>query len=172
MAIEALRNIWRFIILLALQVLILNNVQFSIFVNPYLYVLFIALLPIRMPKSLVMIIAFVTGLVAGLFTNTVGIHAAACTFAAFCRPGILRLLSPREGYESEMKPVIQDLGIGWFVAYISLLLLAHHFVLFYLEVFRFSEFFQTLLRVILSALFSLVIIIISQYLFGKTKVER
>lgn len=172
MGIEIIRNILRFILLLLIQVVVLNNVQFSVFVNPYLYVIFITMLPLRMPKSLVMIIAFVTGIAVGMFTNNVGFHAAACTFAAFCRPGILRLLSPREGYDAETKPDIHDMGFSWFLAYNSLMILAHHFVLFYLEVFRFSEFLQTFLRVILSAVFTLSIFIISQYLFGKTKSER
>ena len=84
----------------------------------------------------------------------------------------LRLLAPREGYDVEMKPDIKDLGLSWFMAYNSLMILAHHFVLFYLEVFRFTEWLQTLMRVILSALFTLGVVLISQYLFGNTKTER
>ena len=48
----------------------------------------------------------------------------------------------------------------------------HHFVLFYVEVFRFTEFFSTLLRVGLSSLVTIIFILISQFLFGKTFVKR
>ncbi|HMT30864.1 MAG TPA: rod shape-determining protein MreD, partial [Bacteroidia bacterium] len=59
-------------------------------------------------------------------------------------------------------------GFTWFLIYAASLTLIHHSVLFYIEVFRFSEFFSTFLRVILSSLATLVVIMISQYLFGKS----
>jgi hypothetical protein len=41
----------------------------------------------------------------------------------------------------------------------------HHFVLFYLEVFRFREFFTTFIRVILSTAFTFLLVMLSEYLF-------
>jgi purine-cytosine permease-like protein len=43
------------------------------------------------------------------------------------------------------------------------LVFIHHLMLFYLEVFRFSEFFSTFIKVIFSSLTSITLIIISQY---------
>lgn len=172
MAIEILKIIFRFLILVLVQVTILNNIQMTGLINPYLYVMFILALPFRMPKGAVMLVAMITGMAVGVFTNNAGLHAAACVTMAFARPGVLKLLSPREGYESESNPTIKDMGFRWFLVYSSLLVFIHHAVLFYTEVFRFSEFFTTFMRVILSSLFTLLLIIISQYLFSKTKAER
>ena len=45
-----------------------------------------------------------------------------------------------------------------------LIVLIHHFALFYLEVFRLKHFFFTLARVLLSSLFSILFIVIIQTL--------
>lgn len=172
MGIEIIKIIFRFIILFVVQVTVLNNIQMSGLINPYLYVLFILSLPFRMPKGAVMLVSFVTGVLIGVFTNNAGLHATACVAMAFVRPGILKLLSPREGYESESNPTIKDMGFRWFIIYAFVLIFVHHAVLFYVEVFRFSEFYTTLLRTFLSTLFTLTLVIICQYLFYKTKAER
>jgi rod shape-determining protein MreD len=55
-------SILRFVVLILVQVLILNNIHLGGYINPYLYVLFILLLPIETPKWAVLILAFFLGL--------------------------------------------------------------------------------------------------------------
>lgn len=168
MIVKILQIVIRFIFLLAVQVLVLNHVQWSGYVNPYVYVLFILLLPIETPKWLLLVTAFVTGLLIDMFANTGGMHAAATVFTAFTRPGILALIAPRDGYEPETKLSPQVMGFKWFITYLSILVFLHHFVFFYVEVFRFSEFFITFYRVILNSIITIILIILGQYLFGRS----
>jgi rod shape-determining protein MreD len=170
--IDAIRLIFRFCILVLAQVVVLNNMRLGGYINPYLYILFIMLLPVRIPKTLLLFVSFALGLCVDMFSNTMGLHAAASVFLGFVRPGILRIMSPRDGYEAEAVPTIRQLGLQWFFIYTLLCVLAHHFVLFYLEVFRMTEFFSTFLRVILSSIMTIVFILISQFLFGKTGVKK
>ena len=104
-----------------------------------------------------------------MFYDTAGMHAAASVFLAYIRPAVLKLFSPRDGYEFGTKPTIQYLGTPWFLSYAGILIVFHHLVLFYLEIFRFSEFFSTFFRVIISSLFTLLLVLISQYLFQRKK---
>jgi len=164
-----LRNIVRFLLLLFFQIAILNNIHLGGFINPYLYILFILLLPFETPKWLLLIASFAIGISVDMFSDTTGIHAAACVFMAFCRPAVINFVSSNQGYEPGIKPIIRDLGFNWFFIYSLLLVLAHHLVLFFLEVFSLSEFFYTLYRVILSTIFTLIIIIISQYIIYRKK---
>jgi hypothetical protein len=90
-------------------------------------------------------------------------------FMAFCRPSVIYLLSPKHDFEPGIRPCIKDLGFRWFFAYSLILILLHHLVLFYIEVFRFSEFFSTLYKVTISTAFTLVLVILSQYLFYNLK---
>lgn len=153
----------RFIVLVLAQVLIINNIQVNGYIVPYLYVLFILLMPFETPKWLLIMAAFALGLSVDLFTQTPGMHAAASVFMAFLRPYILEMSAPRDGYEAGTFPRVYYYGFQWFLRYTVILVLAHHFILFYIEVFRLSEFFSTFLRVLLSSLVSVILIMLSQY---------
>lgn len=169
---EILNVIFRFVMLIGVQVLVLNNVQLSGFINPYLYILFILLLPVKFPKIPALVLGFIAGLVVDMFTNTIGMHAAACVAMTFARSSVLSIFAPRDGYEAEAIPNIKDFGFSWFLVYTSTLVFIYHLVLFYIEEFRFNEFFSTLLRVFLSSLVTLLLILITQFLFGKAKPDR
>src|SRR6056297_4336346 len=93
------RYIISFILLLTLQILVLNNIQLSGFINPYLYVLFILILPFETPKWMLLLLAFILGMVVDLFSHTPGMHTSATVFMAFLRPYVLEFFSPRDGYE-------------------------------------------------------------------------
>ena len=158
------RNIIRFIILVLLQVFILNNIQINGFINPYIYILFILLLPFETPEWMVLMLSFFLGFSIDIFTKTPGMHTSATVFMGFLRPLILKAISPRDGYDSGSYPRIYYYGSVWFLKYIGLLILSHHLFLFYVEVFRFEDFMHTFFRVILSSVFSLVFIFISQFI--------
>lgn len=152
-----------FILLILLQVLLFNNIEFSGYVNPYVYIMFILLLPFEIPSWLLLLISFFTGLIIDFFSGTPGMHTSATVAAGFVRPYVLRLISPRDGYETGSDPSMMVYGFSWFILYALIIVLVHHFVLFYIEVFRFTEFFRTLLRVMLSSAFSISFILLLEY---------
>src|SRR5258706_15989307 len=143
MILKIYKNILKFLFLILLQVIVLNHVQWSGYVNPYVYILFIMLLPVETPKALVLLFGLIAGLTVDMFANTSGLHAASTTLMAFARPGVLRLIAPRDDYEPETALTPQKMGLKWFVTYVAILTLIHHLFYFYAEVFRFSEFFLT-----------------------------
>jgi rod shape-determining protein MreD len=153
-----------FILLLLLQVLLFNNIQFSRYVNPYVYLMFILLLPFEIPAWLLLIISFFTGLIIDLFSGTPGMHTSATLLAGFVRPFVLRIISPRDGYESGADPSLIVYGFRWFLTYTAIIVIIHHTALFYLEVFRLTDFFRTLARVLLSSLFSVTFILLLEYI--------
>ncbi len=162
-------NTSRFIFLVIFQVLILNNIQLFNVLNPYLYILFILLLPLDIPAWALLMLGFMLGLSVDLFSDTAGIHAAATVFMAFCRPLVLIIVTPRGGYENEPVPTLNNMGSRWFITYSSILVFMHHLVLFNIEVFRFNEFPITLLRILLSSIFTMVLVILSQYFFSSNR---
>lgn len=152
-----------FFSLVLVQVLIFNQVQFSGFFNPYVYLLFIILLPLSTPRYAVLILAFVLGLIIDVFSNSLGVHSAATVFAAYLRPLVIRIISNREDDKSDY-PGLNQNKLAWFINYVLIMVVLHHTVLFYLEVYTFANFLNTLYRVILSSLFSIIIIVLSQFL--------
>ena len=167
-----IRNIIRFFVLVLVQVLIIKNIELGRFINPFLYVLFIIILPFETPKWLLLIVSFVLGITIDMFYNTPGMHAAASVLIGYLRPSILKLFSPRDGYEFGTQPTIQYLGIPWFLSYAGILVVIHHFILFYIEIFRLNEFFSTFFRVIISSIFTILLVVITQYLFHRKKEQE
>ena len=152
-----------FILLILLQVLLLNNIQFSGYINPYVYLMFILLLPIEIPSWLLLLLSFATGLIIDFFSGSPGMHTSATVLAGFVRPYILRIVSPKDGYESGSDPSMMIYGFRWFFLYALLMVLVHHTTLFYLEIFRFADFFRTILRVLLSTMFSMTFILLIEF---------
>jgi hypothetical protein len=132
----------------------------SVFLNPYVYVLFILLLPFETQDWVVLSFSFVLGMVLDTFSNTVGMHTASLVFMAFVRNYLLIVMAPRDGYEQEKTPHYSDMGLVWFIMYASILVFIHHLTLFVLEDFRSAYFFTAVFKALLSGVFSLIIILI------------
>jgi rod shape-determining protein MreD len=157
------RNIVRFLVVVLFQVLVMDNVLISGYMIPYVYLLFILLMPFETPRWIVLLSGFFLGLSIDFFEHTLGIHTAATVLVAYLRTPVLGLLAPRDGYEPDTFPRIAYYGFIWFLKYTLIIVFIHHLALFYLEVFRLQEFFGTLLRVLLSSALSVTAIVLSQY---------
>lgn len=154
-----------FVVLIALQVLVLNNIKLGGYINPYVYILFIMLLPFEIPSWVLLVLGFLTGLTIDAFMGTLGMHSTATLFIAFMRPFILSNISTQDTADKKGSPTLSMKDISWFVKYALLFVFIHHFVLFYIESFTFIHFFSTLLRVIMSSITTAVFIIIGQFFF-------
>lgn len=165
MIFEAGKNILRFLFFILLQVTIIRHLDLGIFFNPFIFIAAILMLPFRLDKSVVMLIAFTTGLIIDMFYNTMGMNAAACTLMAFCRPWALGFYSPAGEYNADATATIGSMGIRWMLSYAGTLIFLHHATLFYLEMFSFHNFFLTLFKVILSGITTLILILITQSIF-------
>ena len=158
-----IKYLFMFFTVVLLQVFILNQINLGGFLNPYIYILFILLLPISMPRYQVLLLSFLTGITIDWFSNTLGLHAASTVLIGFLRSPVMSLVTLREAEQSDY-PGLNQTGLRWFLTYTSIMVIIHHMFLFYLEVFSFENFFRTLLRTILSSIFTIFAIVISQYL--------
>jgi len=166
---EVIKNILRFILLVIMQVLIIQNINLTGYVILLPYIMVVIILPFETNKLIVLFSAFLLGVCVDYFYDSSGLHATACTIMGFSRYYVLKYIAPRDGYDIGVKPTVEDMGLEWFLRYAGTLVLIHHFCLFYLEILRFSEFFSTFLRVILSSIGTLVLIYLIQFLFFNNK---
>jgi hypothetical protein len=164
-------HIFRFVGLIILQILLLR-LNLHGFINPYVYPLFLLLLPFEIAPAILIFYGFVLGISVDMFTNTMGIHAAVSVFTAFLRPHVLNMLIPSGGYDSETAPRIKDMGFTWFIAYTGILVFLHHIVLFYLEIMRWSETFYILGKTLFSTIIALIIILVIEYFSFSRKTGR
>ena len=155
-------NIFRFVLLLATQIIVFNNMNFFGFISPFPYVLFIILYPVNGNKSGLLLASFLLGLIMDMFSNSGGIHATACLALAYFRPFLFKFSF---GLSYEYQTVkLNDVLTPERFSFILLSVVIHHLVLFILEAFQFSFFWDILLRTVLSTVFTLIICIIIIYL--------
>lgn len=162
---QIIKNIISFWALILVQIFVLNQIEFAGYIRPYLYVLFLLLLPIELSGWLMLIIGFITGLLIDVFTQTPGMNTSACLVLVFSRHYLLKIIAPREGYETGQLPRPEFFGWKWFFIYSSILVGIHHIWLFYAEVFHFKYFFSTLFRAIFSTVFTEVLVLLTVLFF-------
>lgn len=154
----ALQNILRFIFLILLQVFVLDNIQFMGYINPMIYVLFILSLPVRFPKWALLILAFIMGLIIDVFSNTAGMHSFALVFAAFLRTPVINIFtSLDEG--ANPTPSFHTFGVSAYVKYVVILVLIHHFILFFIESFSFLHLTLLIPKIIFSSTVTILLIL-------------
>ena len=162
-------NSIRFFILIATQVFLLKNIGYYNLSIPYLYVLFILLLPFGIANGLLFLLSFLTGLSVDIFYDTLGLNALACTVMAFVRVLFISLTVQRDGFDNEPEPSLGIMGFRWFIFYATILTFFHHLILFSFETFKLSEIGFTLIRVVSSTLFTVALIIVTEFAFFQKK---
>jgi len=160
-------NIARFILLLAAQILIFNNMDFLGYINPYPYILFIVLYPVNGNKIGLLLSSFALGLILDMFCNSGGVHAAASIILAYYRPYIFKF-SFGLSYEYQTVRLNDTLTPERF-SFLLIAVVLHHFVLFLLEVFRLNFIFEIILKTIASTIFTLLMCILIIYLIKPSR---
>lgn len=167
-----IQNILRFIGFILVQVTLLNYFNLHGWIDPQFYPMFILLLPIRTPSWVSMLSGLIIGLLVGSFVNSSGMHAAASVFLGFCRPLILTILTPRNGYDDVDTPSLKAISQLWYFSYVFLGLCLHHLFLFSIEYASF-EFTGTILA---KSFFSLFIssfsVLVYSYIFTVPRKKR
>lgn len=163
-------NILRWMILLCVQIFLLKNMGFYDLSTPFIYVLFLLLLPFKTPNLLLYLIAFGTGLTLDSFYDTMGVHATACVALAFVRISFINVSLNKDTLD-EPEPSLKYMGLQWFSFYAFICIVTHHIVLFFLESFRITEIGYTLVRAGLSVVFTFVLILLVEFIFYRRKVR-
>ena len=162
-------NIVRFLILVLLQIALFKNIGYYNLVSFYPYILIIFLLPIGVPNFLLFVLAFLTGLTIDAFYDSLGLHAAACVALALYRIFFHKITLEVELQGSFNTPSLSEMGTKWFLSYVFFGTLIHHFTLFIIETFSFTNFLYTLASIILSSIFTVVTILLMSLLMYKRK---
>ncbi len=163
-----LLNSFRWVILLFVQIFLLRNLIFYNLSTPFIYVLFLLVLPFRIPNLLLFIIAFGTGLTIDTFYDTIGVHTTACVALAFVRILFISVSLNRDAID-EPEPSLGNMGIKWFSIYAVLCIFVHHVFVFFLEAFKLNEFYYTLTRSLLSVIFTFFVVLLVEFIFHNRK---
>ncbi len=162
-------NIVRFLGLVLFQVLVLDNMHIHQLVHPYIYPLFILLLPFATPAWVVLLFGFGLGISIDIFSDTLGLHAASTVLMAYFRPAVLSIITPKGGYDTDIKPKMGHMGFTWFVTYSLILIGVHHITFFMLEVFSLSAILLILQRIGINLAVSVALMLLYEFVFYARK---
>jgi hypothetical protein len=165
-------NIVRFVGLVLFQFLVLDNLHIHQLIHPYIYPLVILLLPLVTPAWAVLFLGFALGITVDIFSDTLGLHAAACVVMAYLRTGVLSILTPKSGYDSDIKPKIGHLGFTWFITYSAILVIVHHLAFFLLEALSFTSILLILQKILINTALSLALMILYEFVFFSRRKRR
>lgn len=165
-------QIFYFITFMGLQFFVLRNLVLFNFAFCFAYVGFIMLLPRETSRVFSLFIALGYGLIADLFYDTLGIHAAASVLLAFLRPVHLKIITPSGGYEANVELSIPTMGFQWYSMYILPLVFVHHLALFIIESANISLLPLAVAKAAFSAIFTTVVIVMVQYTFNSSQAKR
>ncbi len=160
-------NVIRFFVLLLLQVLLFNHINFLGYINPYVYLIFILLFPFTGNQTLLIFLSFLLGLSIDVFSDSGGVHAAASVLIAYLRPGFLKLSFGVSYLHNTVK--ISEARFNQIITYVAAMVFIHHLVLFTLEIFNPKHILLILKSTLFSGIFSTILIVSSFVLFSRKK---
>ena len=155
----------RFIALVFVQVIILNHINFFGYINPYIYILFIALFPVKNNRVILILLSFLLGITIDMFLDTGGIHAGASVLIAYARPVILKSSLGTVYEHQSVKFNTVDFGAK--LTYFTFLTALHHFVLFYLEIFSISKIILVFQKTLFSSIFTILLSVVVTIIFSR-----
>ncbi|MDR0207363.1 MAG: rod shape-determining protein MreD [Bacteroidales bacterium] len=158
-------NLSRFIILILLQVFVFNYVQWFGFMNPFVYLLFLILLPAEIPKTFQYIIAFIAGFIVDAFLRTYGIQSFACVFAIYLRPYIILILNGLKPLDAGVRPLPGVKPFNWILVYTLLFVFVHQITVTILETFQWAQWLRIFWTSLVNTLFTSFIILCLEYIF-------
>jgi len=161
--------LFRFALLLLIQVLILNRVEVPYLFSPFIMPLFIIRLPIETPRWLLLLLAFGAGIVLDAFSDSMGIQAASLVACAFTRQYIFYLFRPGGGYEPSHRPVMSVMGTRWFVSVTIAMVLLHHLLFYLIQIFSAGLFLHLFIKIMGTACLSVLLILLSEFLFYRPR---
>jgi len=166
---DLVKNIIRFIFFILVQWFVLFKIPpLHRFIVPYIYYLFILWLPFYIPRFWLLVIGFLTGLSLDYFTQTPGLHAAACVLIAYIRPFIINLLLPKDTSEFNYRePSPRTMGWTPYAVYVLVLTLFHHGYMLLLEWLSFGDFLTFLVKLVATTGISFLLIFTTELLFPR-----
>ncbi|MBX2914297.1 MAG: Rod shape-determining protein MreD [Cyclobacteriaceae bacterium] len=111
-----------------------------------------------------MLAGFLLGFSVDIFYNSMGLHAFATVLVAYLRNYWLNTITPQGGYESGAAVTVAANGLQWFLVYTIPLIFLHHLVLFFVEAAGVTLFWYTMLKIVGSLVFTMLVVVLFQFL--------
>ena len=155
------KTVIQFIVLFVAMVLlqlVCNKIVLWGIAMPVVFIYLILRLPVNLHDGWVLTIAFFTGLLLDIFSNTPGMNALACTIMAMMRRPVFNLFVSRENDMNIPIPSVDSMGVGDYFKYMATLVTLYCVLIFMIQAFSLHNIGLTLARIAGSSVLSIIII--------------
>lgn len=152
---------------MGVQLLLLDYMIVGTVLHPWLYVLPLAIMPLRMNRTPLLILAFFMGLAYDVMVQSYGPHTMALPLLVMVRPLLVGLFTLRGGDEMD-RMSIRELGIVKFFMYLLLFSWVHQWAVLSLDYFTAAGIFKALLRGLGGAVYSVILYLALQLIFQRS----
>ncbi len=153
-----------FLVYVVLQLPILHRFVLFDAAFAFFYVSFLLVLPLGLDRLTMLFLAFGTGLLVDIFSNTPGIHASACLLLAVLQKPWLTMVVGAP--EEDARVSIFNFGLRSMVMYAVPLIFVHHFQVFLIEHGSFGAFGLLLKRAVFSTFLTAIVFLSSNFLLS------
>ncbi len=157
-----LRYIMLFFVVVVLQLFVFNQIHFRGYINAFPYIYLILAIPFGVSGRTVLLLSALLGISIDFFTGSMGVHMSALVLMGFVRTFLLPALAPQGDYEAGVIPSVSVNGWSWYLRYSIILTLIHNTVLFFVESFTFVNAGYTLINILFSSIFTVVLLVLLQ----------
>lgn len=152
------KQIGRYILVMALQVLLFNQLQLWGACHPYIYILCLLMMPITLPHSVDMLIGAGVGLVMDVFCNSLGVHTAACILLMYVRPYLIgALVNDKDRLNEQIS--LRAIGMEALLKYVVILVVLHHLTVFLLAAWSWTHIGFVLLETLVSSVLTILLVL-------------
>ncbi len=153
-----------FLGLLLLQVFVLNNILFLGFINPYLYIVFVFLYPLKENRIPFLFYSFLLGISIDFFSDSGGIHAFSILCLAYLRLFFVKLYFRKVAADYSFFNLKSE-SFGKVFNYTATLTVIHHIIYFSFANFSFNNFSNVLVNTLYSSIFTLLLYFLGTTIF-------
>ena len=147
-----------FLICILTQALIFNHIVLFHVAIPVVFIYFIIRLPISLKLTWVFTLAFFTGLIMDIFSDTPGVNALACTIIAALREPIYYAYVPKDDVTCRLTPSISNIGIINYGKFLLTFIAIYCLLAFTIEYFSFADVKGIVILTSASTLFTFIIL--------------
>lgn len=122
-----------FVVVVLLQVLLFENLQISSYINIYMYIVALLLLPTRTSGAVTLIYGALLGFSVDFMIGMPGINSISTIFIAFIRPLLLKLFVSHDLINDDIVPTASRVGVSSFILYSSSAIILNNMIIFYLD---------------------------------------
>lgn len=155
-----------FIVLVGAQVLLLNYLTLVQVATPFVFLMFLFMLPLNIPRPIMYLIAFGTGLTVDFLSVNYahGLHAFSALLAVGARLPVARLVGG-SNIRTASEISLDNQSMVWYASFLFPLILIHHTAYFLLEAFTLAGLGFTLLKIVSSSIYTFLLCYLICFIF-------